>query len=395
MNEILNLPINEMAETEFDCSCGKHHNFSIHDIAIGAGTLPELARIAAPFKDGKILLISDNKTRKVAGEQALAILQDAGFNVKELVFDCGDDMMIPDESVIGRVVEDLDLDVSLMVSVGSGSLNDTAKFVSSRTKIPYVICATAPSMDGYVADGAPLINMGKKISYPACLAYGVIGDTNIMKDAPMRMIQAGFGDVVGKITALTDWDLSVQLNDEYRCQTCVTLVDRAMQKCFSQAEGLPKRDSEAVLYLIEALTLTGVAMGLVGVSRPASGAEHMLSHFWEMDFIARGLEPEFHGIKVGVATTVIARIFEEMGDLIPESTKALLPPHEEIEALLKKAGCPTSPTEIRIDRELFKRSLLEGYTVRPRYSVLRYAKEQGRLEEIAEKLTNEYYGEAK
>ncbi|MEF9918214.1 MAG: sn-glycerol-1-phosphate dehydrogenase [Eubacterium sp.] len=394
MNEILNLAINDMSNTEFDCSCGRHHNFSIHDIAIGKGAMKELTRIAAPFKDGKILMISDNKTFDAAGAQALKLMKDAGFSVKQLCFDRGEGILIPDESVIGRVLEELDLDITLMVSVGSGTLNDTAKYVSSRTKIPYIIVCTAPSMDGYVADGAPLICDGRKISYPACLAYGVVGDTDIMKEAPMHMIHAGFGDVVGKITALSDWDLAVKEINEYRCDTCVELVKRALEKCFSNAEQLKERNDEATLYLIEALTLTGVAMGLVNVSRPASGAEHMLSHYWEMDFIAKDRFPELHGIKVGVATPIIAEFFEELADILPEGTGALCPPRTEIEALLKSAGCPISPIEIGIDRELFLNSLLEGYEVRPRYSVMRFAKEHGRLEEIAHKITNRIYGDA-
>ncbi|MEG0378820.1 MAG: sn-glycerol-1-phosphate dehydrogenase, partial [Eubacterium sp.] len=123
-------------------------------------------------------------------------------------------------------------------------------------------------------------------------------------------------------------------------------------------------------------------------------AEHMLSHYWEMDFIAHNRFPELHGIKVGVATPIIAEFFEELADILPESSKALCPPRLEIEALLQSAGCPISPIEIGIDRELFLSSLLEGYEVRPRYSIMRYAKEQGRLEAIAHKITNRIYGEA-
>ena len=143
---------------------------------------------------------------------------------------------------------------------------------------------------------------------------------------------------------------------------------------------------------MEALTLTGVAMALVNISRPASGAEHMLSHFWEMDYIARGLNPNHHGIQVGVATPVIARFFEEMADILPEGTGKLCPGHEEIEKLLESAGVPSSPKEIGIDKELFHKSLLEGWKVRPRYSILQFAKENGRLEEIADKITKEIYG---
>ena len=139
-------------------------------------------------------------------------------------------------------------------------------------------------------------------------------------------------------------------------------------------------------------TLTGVAMALVNISRPASGAEHMLSHFWEMDYIARGLNPNHHGIQVGVATPIIARFFEELADILPEGTGALCPSHEEIEALLAKGGAPVSPKDIGISKELFHDSLLKGYTVRPRYSIMQFAKDNGRLEEIADKITEEIYG---
>ncbi len=391
MDEILNLSINEMPQTEFDCSCGRHHNFSVHDMVIRKGAIEELPRVAAPFKDGKILVVFDNHTYEVAGKRAVALLKDDGFQVKELLFDTGDDILIPDEKTLGRIVQEQDLDVTLMVAVGSGVINDSVKFVTSRTGLPYIIVATAPSMDGYVADGAPIISQGYKYSPLAHLTYGLIGDTDILKTAPQDMIEAGYGDVVGKLTAIADWDLSVKAHGDYRCDTCVTLVRRALDKCFATADGLNSRDPEALGALMEALTMTGVAMALVNLSRPASGAEHMLSHYWEMDYIARGLNPNHHGIQVGVASPVIARFFEEMEDLLPDGTKELCPSPEEIKALLQKGGAPVSPRDIGIDRELFRQSLLNGYQVRPRYSVMQFAKDHGRLEHIAEKITAEIY----
>ena len=392
MDEILNLSINEMPQTEFDCSCGKHHNFSVHDMSIRKGAIEDLPKMAEPFKDGKILVVFDNHTYEVAGKRAVELLKENGFNVKELLFDTGDDILIPDEKTLGRIVQEQDLDTSLMVAVGSGVINDSVKFVTSRSGLPYIIVATAPSMDGYVADGAPIFSQGYKYSPVAHLTYGLVGDTDILKTAPQDLIQAGYGDVVGKITAIADWDLAVKANNDYRCDTCVTLVNRALDKCFAKAEGLKDRDPESLGALLEALTLTGVAMALVNISRPASGAEHMLSHFWEMDYIARGLNPNHHGIQVGVATPIIARFFEELADILPEGTGALCPPHEEIEALLAKGGAPTSPKDIGISKELFHDSLLKGYTVRPRYSIMQFAKDNGRLEEITDKITEEIYG---
>jgi glycerol-1-phosphate dehydrogenase [NAD(P)+] len=278
-----------------------------------------------------------------------------------------------------------------MIAVGSGVINDSVKFVTSRTGLPYIIVATAPSMDGYVADGAPIFSHGHKYSPVAHLTYGLVGDTDILTTAPDDLIAAGFGDMVGKITAIADWDLSVKANGDYRCDTCVELTNRAMKITFDSCDGLPSRDPKALGDLLEGLTLTGVAMALVNLSRPASGAEHMLSHFWEMDYVERGLNPNHHGIQVGVATPVIARFFEEVEDILPEGVKELCPPHEEIEALLKRGGAPSSPKEIGIDRELFRQSLLKGYQVRPRYSVMQFAKDNGRLEAIAEKITAELY----
>ncbi len=143
--------------------------------------------------------------------------------------------------------------------------------------------------------------------------------------------------------------------------------------------------------MIEALTLTGVAMALLNTSRPASGAEHLLSHYWEMDAIAHGKNPEFHGIQVGVAAGVVANAFKILEDILPESTKEMKPEPEEIYDLLKTAGHPLTPAEIGISKELFYNSIMEANTVRPRYSIFQFAKDNGRLEDLAEKLTAMYY----
>ena len=391
MDEILKLKTNDMPQTEFDCSCGRHHNFSVHEMSIRKGAINDLPRMAEPFKDGKILVVFDNNTYKVAGKKAVELLREAGFNVKELLFDTGDDILIPDEKTLGRIVQEQDLDTSLMVAVGGGVINDSVKFVTSRTGLPYIVVATAPSMDGYVADGAPIFSQGHKYSPVAHLTYGLVGDTDILKTAPDDLIQAGFGDMVGKITAIADWDLAVKANNDYRCDTCVELTNRAMKITFDTCDKLPARDPEALGNLLEGLTLTGVAMALVNISRPASGAEHMLSHFWEMDYVERGLNPNHHGIQVGVATPVIARFFEEVEDILPEGVKDLCPSHEEIEALLQRGGAPYRPDQIGISRDLFHESLLKGYEVRPRYSVMQFAKDNGRLEQIADKITAELY----
>ncbi len=391
MDEILNASLEEMGMADFDCSCGKHHKMNIKKLIMGKGVLPRITEIAEPFQDRKILMVSDHHTFTAAGERVLEYLEKDQYMVKNLILDSGNDILIPDERVVGKVLLNIEPKTGLLIGVGSGSINDTVKYISSRTNIPYVIVCTAPSMDGYVADGAPLILDGRKISFPATLPYGVLGDTEIMKHAPQRLIQAGFGDVLGKLTALADWKLARELNGDEYCQTCVTLVQRALKKVLNHVDGLAKREDKAILYLIEALNLTGVAMGLLGISRPASGAEHMLSHYWEMDFIAKKRFPELHGIKVGIATPIIAEVFQMMQDDIPENVMKEVPDREYCEDMLRRVGAPVFPIEIGIDGELFYQSILEGYKVRSRYSVLQLAVEHGKIQNIAEKISSRIY----
>ena len=393
MDEILNMQINDMAKVEFECSCGRKHFLDIDKIVMGQGVISRLPEILSDYVKEKIYILYDQNTYRAAGRKVTEVLEDADFQVKCTVLDSGDQILIPDEKAVGKMFMELEAGTGMIVAVGSGTLNDMAKYMSSRTKIPYTIVCTAPSMDGYASSGAPLMNGGRKISYTATLAYAIVGDTDVMKEAPMRMILAGYGDIIGKLTCLADWRLSHELTGEYYCETIVKLVQKAIQKVVDHRKGLEQRQEEAVRYLIEALTLTGVAMGLAGNSRPASGAEHMLSHYWEMKVIARGENPELHGIKVGIATPVIAEVFDEMQDLLPESVKEMAPSADQIKTLMKEAGAPIKPQEAGLDKDLFYRGILEGNTVRDRFSILDLAVKENRIERIARKITDEYYQE--
>lgn len=205
MDDILNLKTDEMPMCEFDCSCGRHHTFNIHHMSIRSGAIQDLPKFANDFKDDDILIVFDNNTYEVAGKNVVNVLKDAGFkNLRELKFECGNDILLPNEHTFGRILMDIGMDTKLVIGVGSGVINDSVKYVTSRAKIPFIIVGTAPSMDGYVSDCSPLLVDGFKTSPRTHLPYAVVGDTEILKTAPDDLIQAGFGDVAGKITALAD-----------------------------------------------------------------------------------------------------------------------------------------------------------------------------------------------
>ena len=111
MDEILNLSINEMPQTEFDCSCGKHHNFSVHDMSIRKGAIEDLPKMAEPFKDGKILVVFDNHTYKVAGKRAVELL---GY-VKLIVIVVAITLVINNVVLINAKIPSPSMEKTLMV----------------------------------------------------------------------------------------------------------------------------------------------------------------------------------------------------------------------------------------------------------------------------------------
>ena len=63
---------------------------------------------------------------------------------------------------------------------------------------------------------------------------------------------------------------------------------------------------------MEALVVIGILMSFAGSSRPASGSEHHLSHFFEITGIINNTEYFPHGIDVAFSTVVTAQIREKI-----------------------------------------------------------------------------------
>lgn len=390
MNEILTKTIEEMADMEFDCSCGKKHRVDIKHIYVGENVYNRIVDVAKEILPKEILLVSDNNTYKALGKRVENELTESGYKINNIIL-VSDGDLIPDEKAIGRVLVEVNNETELIVAVGSGSINDICRIISAKTHIPYVIMGTAPSMDGYASTVSPLIIDGAKVTYPGTNPYAIIADSNIMKDAPFEMICAGFGDILGKYTALSDWRLSNTIHNEYFCDTTEKLVRNAMYKCFENIEGAVKRDVKAIEYISEALILSGIAMTLSGNSRPASGAEHHLSHYWEIDKLSRKLEHPLHGNSVGVGTVISAWLYKKLN--IEERFGIETPVPEIIINLLNSIGAKSNPKALGIEKELFHRSVIHALEIRPRYTILQYAKTENMLEEYANELTNLFYGE--
>ena len=285
-----------------DCACGKHHSCDIKYVQIGSGAISEIGKLAAAYQN--ILLVADENTYGAAGAATEAAL--SGKNIRKVIF-TGKTVLIPNEDAIAKVNESM-AGIDLIVGIGSGVIQDLCKYVSFFSGVPYYVVATAPSMDGYTSTGAAMILGGMKVTVSAKVPEAIIADTAVLKDAPMEMIRAGYGDIVGKFSALNDWKLSHVVNGEYLCPYIYDMTMDMVEKTLKLADGLVNRDEESVGVLMEALVVVGIAMSFAGSSRPASGSEHHLSHFFEITGIVRGEEYFPHGIDVAYSTVITAGI---------------------------------------------------------------------------------------
>ena len=389
MASILDRPISQWAGLEYSCACGKSHKVDIQAIRVGSGVMQELPGILRDLGASHIFLVADNYTYEAAGRQVEQLLDQAGLPYHKRVFQT-ETPLVPNEYALGSVLAAMTSQDDMLLAVGSGTLNDVTKYVSARTGVPYVIAATAPSMDGYASTVAPTILDGFKTTLPAVYPAAIVADVDILKDAPMPMLTAGFGDIIGKFTSLVDWRLSHQLNGEYYCPEVAGVIEAAVETCAANAQALAQREPQAIQAVTEALILSGLAMGMVGVSRPASGAEHQMAHYWEMDALRRGEEHPLHGNAVGVGTVLAASLYEMAAEYLPQGFAA--PDKGQILACLQAAGSCADPKELGIRRELCLESLLHAMELRDRFTVQKLLEQKGKLSLCAQELVARYYG---
>lgn len=436
---------------KFLCQCGQEHHVPIQDIRVKQQALDEIGDVAQGLDIGKkCLVMADLNTYAAAGEQVMDVLRTYAFTPKLCLFETRD-LVKPDEYAAGRVMFELDMDTTFLVVVGSGSLCDLTRYISSRTGLPFIVVATAASMDGYASSVAAVLQNGFKRTLEASYPQAILADADVLCQAPYLMTTAGFSDLIGKLNSRVDWKLSQIITGEHYCDFVVDLVNSAVSMCIENASGIKKKDPDIMAKLAEGLILSGIGMLIVGHSRPASGSEHHLSHYWEMKSFTENRPHYFHGTKVGVATGVMAKFYEKFfarnaADVDPEDVKRRKPSLEDWEARITKnfgpvaegalkqrdllytnweeqqqqitkiqevwdqikalwalepdfqrvaelhhtVGVSIHPKEIDVDQAYLRETLLNAKDVRPRYSVLRAADTLGWLEEITEEVVNDY-----
>ena len=426
-----------------ECHCGCEHHLPDKDIYIGTGLI---SRIPMYIKErglgSNCVLVADDTTWKVAGEDVYRALTGDGFSVVSCVIH-RDGEMLPDDLSCGEVLLSITRDTQFLISVGSGTVTDTTRINAERTVLPFVAVGTAPSMDGYTSAVAPLLHRGLKIQRPAVCPDIIVCDLNIMATAPMKMIASGVGDVLGKYIALADWKIGNIVNDEPFCPVCGELVTNALNALVDNVDEIAKKTEKGMRILTEALILAGVTIMIIDNTRAVASIEHNIAQYWEMILVQQGIRPPMHGASVGVCTLLVWPCFtrfakedagridadaavrnrisrekrerwmlhsygteggaqimrENPGDFLSDEEQrrridrvkgrmdeiraviADMPPMEKIKSVMEKLGSDMTPADENIPIDLLNRSMHCGKDYRTRYTLFKTMDECGLLDE--------------
>lgn len=296
------------------CSCGKIHEISVQGIWIEEGAVKRLYQMLTEEEElgefiAPVIVWDDNI--KEAVEKELEDVEDI----------CLDDICLESENLhannqgVEILEQNLPEETDLIIAVGSGTIHDLCRYVAYERRISFLSVPTAASVDGFVSTVAAMTWDGMKKTMPAAAPIYVFADTNIFKAAPYRLTASGVSDLLGKYIALADWKIAHLVTGEYICGEIIELEYEALKEVVSCIDDLTGKNGQSYEKLMYALLLSGLAMQMTGNSRPASCAEHHISHLWEMEVINEHIDA-LHGEKVSVGMILVRNKYQAIADTI-------------------------------------------------------------------------------
>ena len=291
-------------------------------VYVESDALPRLIDYCDSRSLRRFYLVADQNTYRALGKAVEEAMTGRGFDIKTILL-TGQEI-VPDERYIMQALLHVEPEDRVYLAVASGTITDIVRFISHRTKTSFISVPTAPSVDGYTSGGAPLVIGGLKQTVYTQPPMAVFGDLNTLCAAPRPMIAAGFGDMLGKYTALADWKLGRLLWDEPYSEAIAQRAWDALRGCVQRVAEIGVASPEGIRSLMAGLIETGLCMLDFGASPPASGAEHYLSHYWEMKLLQENRPAILHGAKVGVACILVAKFYEKIKQLTRQQAGEML-----------------------------------------------------------------------
>lgn len=314
----------DLLGTSFSCDCGKQHRVPTKHMYYGENAYDYLFETARTVSNGPTyLVIADARTYEAAGRLVVEKLQSDTIEVKVyIVQDRDGDSPAADNRTKDVILKNAPK-ADLYIAVGSGVINDLVKWVSYLEKKPYLTVPTAASMNGYASANVAASIDGLKVLFHADACYAAFVRPDIIFNAPYELTVSGLGDVLAKSVSSADWKLNQFLFDDYFCQFSVDLLKDLEPVYLENPIGIKKKEPQAFKALFEALFFSSVAMTITGTSSPASGGEHLISHTLDMVADRDERRHDYHGRQVGVASILMAAIYEKIMAIETPEFKAI------------------------------------------------------------------------
>ncbi len=289
-------------------------------IYIGRGAVDRLQAYLAEHNLRRLALVADANTYAALGDRVEAALRGTGLDVLTILL-AGPEIIVDESQVIDVMLRN-DARERAFLAVGSGTVTDIARFVTLQTGGAFISLPTAPSVDGYTSPITPMVVKRLKITAPGHLPQAIFADLDTLRAAPRPMIAAGVGDVIAKWTSTADWKLGRLLwGDRYDAAIAGRFLG-ALQRVVDAADEIAAASEDGIRALMEGLIESGLCMADFGTSFPASGSEHLLSHFWESRLLVERRPALLHGAKVGVGTVLAAGYWQQVRGLLARRGRA-------------------------------------------------------------------------
>jgi glycerol-1-phosphate dehydrogenase [NAD(P)+] len=302
--------------TSFECACGKSHHVRTRSVEIEPNVVERIPGLLPPLIPGeRILLVADRNTWGAAGERLSEALGASHSVECCLLRDDSSGHIHASVDLVEEILAAYPDEYDGLAAVGSGTVNDLTRAVAHRRERPYFVLATAASMNGYTSAIVALLENGLKTTRIATPPVAVFADPLVLAEAPAELTLAGLGDLISKPYCGCDWKISSLVKGEYHCEVPDQLLSVPFAQALEVFPWLANGDPEAITELFRLLVVSGLSMAISGTSSPASGAEHLLSHYWDMVRLRDGESLNLHGAQVGVGSMVIDQLYREIFDL--------------------------------------------------------------------------------
>lgn len=215
------------------------------------------------------------------------------------------------ESDASRAFENAASAEYVLVSVGSGVINDLCKLASHHHGQSYLTIPTAASVDGYSSFGASITYHGAKQTFTCPAPVAIIADTDVLAAAPREMTAAGYADLAAKVPAGGEWMVADFVGTAPLHHDAWHVLQDHLDGFLSNPLGIAEGDPAAISDVFEGLTLSGIAMQAARSSRPASCCDHLFSHIMDMTGHRHKGKLQSHGFQVAIGTLTMCAVFDE------------------------------------------------------------------------------------